>query len=161
MSKKSNRNNATKAVNTDRKIVSKDVSADVIQTRAKKLAKEMKVSWVNPKVKAILDAEFPQLVVKKEARTTETKRYVRRDSVGRAWESRKKLFGPSGYVNGKHPKGGTGKEKVVLSDEEKAARKKAAAQASWKSRKELYGDSGYKAGHSPLTNGEKKKADIG
>lgn len=145
---------ATKKVNgkgnSDVQIVSKNVTADVIQTKARKLEKEMGVHWTDPKIRAILDKEFPQLAVKKEARTSETKTYIRRDSVGRAWLKRKTLFGPSGYKAGKHPKGGTGKPKVELSDEEKLARKSAAAKASWKSRKELYGSSGYKAGESPL-----------
>lgn len=75
----------------------------------------------------------------------------RADAVRRSWESRRKLFGPSGYVAGSHPKAGKVGEtmRVVYSPEEKKARRADAVKRAWEHRKAAYGSSGYKCGFSP------------
>lgn len=118
---------------------------DSMREDADKFAEKLGVKWTDDKVAAEMVKIHPDLLTKE---LEGTKSYIRAHSVSRAWDSRRALFGDSGYVKGKHPRAGTGKAdpKPSLTDEEKKERRSKASTAAWKKRKELYGESGYKPG---------------
>lgn len=92
-------NNLTKKENDTMTTKMNDAKYDAMVAHAEKLAEEMKVSWVDDSVRKAMAVKFPELKAANGNRTPEVAKYIKADSAGRAWVSRKKLFGPSGYKN--------------------------------------------------------------
>lgn len=80
-----------------------EVTFDEMKAYADSQAKKLGCSWVDVKVRKLMAKKFPELKVPASERTDAVADYIRADSAGRAWISRKKLFGPSGYKAGHAP----------------------------------------------------------
>ena len=84
-------------------VVPEENTADAWKEAAIELAEKMDLHWTDTIIRKKVESHWADLKAPKDKRTDEVKAYIRKDSVGRAWISRKKLFGPSGYKAGYSP----------------------------------------------------------